>query len=477
MSLSISASPKDVSTLSLDDLPLICASIKGHWWMTPAKLDAFVKQMDNTIQAGYTTQSNLNDLKRQAGYFIPVPFKPINEAYPDVDNPAVEKWEQDRDRAHDELVEFEAVWRKSKTKPDEGVLAHYQELRTKRDFLRRNSPPGKISNPNLPSDMLKHKFEPAHIGAVSTKLKQTLALSDHPVKKQALAALYELQKIEAVLTFLASKVGKPPTKAERKQQALAMAPPATREARALVSRTLTLMTDQVKEKYITDTETPWLEELARFFALSHHAQLKFLKMDGRSEADRLKRNEASKAEHLKTTGRDWGFAGESRGRHWIESILDIASVGTEDKSFGNGQRSATSWKPYKDWRKRIHAAAVAQAERMQKAFVEKNTDKLASIIEAKGNIDRLPEILNVSCHSAVIQSNIKFVFTDRSHFTVRNKIVEKGSYDYRRGSWKPFYQFPTTFHNVTLGNGKPLPGQVSEDDMNKVFAKAKRKAA
>jgi hypothetical protein len=127
-----------------------------------------------------------------------------------------------------------------------------------------------------------------------------------------------------------------------------------------------------------------------------------------------------------------------------------------------------TWTLKSDWRKLILDRVTAIANRMQTFFAEKNTDKLSLILEIKDNLNGKPTILNVHAGLGVIEGNVKFSFEDGSFFTVRNKVVEKSTTDWY-GNWTPFYQFPTTFHQVSLPNGK-LTAMYSEEQMVTDFA-------
>ena len=103
--------------------------------------------------------------------------------------------------------------------------------------------------------------------------------------------------------------------------------------------------------------------------------------------------------------------------------------------------------------------------------------KIAVILEAK-QLKGKPTILNATAAFGVIEGNIKFEFKDGSYFTVRHKVVEKALSHWRDDKETTFWQFPTTFHNAVLANGKEMPGQPSEQEMKTLFIGAtKRKAS
>lgn len=105
-----------------------------------------------------------------------------------------------------------------------------------------------------------------------------------------------------------------------------------------------------------------------------------------------------------------------------------------------------------------------QADQTREYFIYKNLDKIASILDAKGNyksamlLDRT--VLNG------LEGTIRVEFQDGSGFTVKNAVV------YVMNSYgTQFNRFPLTFTDVYLPNGARMP-RPSEQRMNEVFVKA-----
>lgn len=102
---------------------------------------------------------------------------------------------------------------------------------------------------------------------------------------------------------------------------------------------------------------------------------------------------------------------------------------------------------------------------MLEHFIVKNTTKLSAIATAKNNLKDVT-ILKSETARGVVEGVLKLTFLDNSEFTVDNKVVMSVS---KYG--KPFYRFPTTFHNVVMPDGTKMKG-VSEESMNELFAKS-----
>lgn len=114
--------------------------------------------------------------------------------------------------------------------------------------------------------------------------------------------------------------------------------------------------------------------------------------------------------------------------------------------------------------KAIEKIAKREAENMKEAFLMKNVDKLANILEKKGELKGKPK--HTSYRKGDFFGSMRVEFKDGSGFTVVNKVVTKVNF---HGTW--FHQFPTTFHNVVMPDGSKMK-QPSEKRMIEVFAVA-----
>jgi len=112
--------------------------------------------------------------------------------------------------------------------------------------------------------------------------------------------------------------------------------------------------------------------------------------------------------------------------------------------------------------KAIEKVAKAEGEAMKEAFLMKNVDKLANILEKKGQLKGKPK--HNSYRKGDFFGSMNIEFMDGSKFTVVNKVVSKVNY---HGTW--FNQFPTTFHDVVMPDGSKMK-QPSEKRMIEVFA-------
>ena len=95
-------------------------------------------------------------------------------------------------------------------------------------------------------------------------------------------------------------------------------------------------------------------------------------------------------------------------------------------------------------------------------YVEKNTDKLAPVVERKADLKEI-KIIKVYVSPYALESNMLFTFDSGAEFIVVNKSV----YGYS-ATGKSFVRFPTTFHDVKLSDGTKM-SMPSEEKMNTDF--------
>lgn len=118
-----------------------------------------------------------------------------------------------------------------------------------------------------------------------------------------------------------------------------------------------------------------------------------------------------------------------------------------------------------------HDEAHRERKRIEETFLHKNALKLSALLDAKGNltsIDVLPAApVRLHDGAGTLTSEMSVKFADGSHFNVRNKVIINTS-----STGQGFYQYPTTFHDVMLPDGKTLDAP-SEEKMVKVFGAAR----
>ena len=111
----------------------------------------------------------------------------------------------------------------------------------------------------------------------------------------------------------------------------------------------------------------------------------------------------------------------------------------------------------KDYKSIVGKMAKQSAKEAVESFVLKMKMKLSVIVGSKG--------IGVDVSGNSNRNTISFEFADGSKFTVQNSIVLSYSV-----YGKPFYRYPTTFHNVILPNGDKLRNP-SESKIKREFVK------
>lgn len=111
--------------------------------------------------------------------------------------------------------------------------------------------------------------------------------------------------------------------------------------------------------------------------------------------------------------------------------------------------------------------AASARKNIEETFLHKNALKLSSLLDKKGNLTAINVLPGtpVKLHqgAGTLTSEMEVIFADGSRFNVRNKVIINTS-----AVGRPFYQYPTTFHDVKLADGAKLESP-SEEKMVKVF--------
>ncbi len=105
--------------------------------------------------------------------------------------------------------------------------------------------------------------------------------------------------------------------------------------------------------------------------------------------------------------------------------------------------------------------ATAEADEARTHFIQKNTLKLENIIHNKSlyGVDGM-EVTPIHVRAgSTFEGSIDLKFSDGMEFIVTNKLVYKRSI-----LGRPFFQYPTTFHNVKIA-GQKTRSMVPEDEM------------
>ena len=128
-----------------------------------------------------------------------------------------------------------------------------------------------------------------------------------------------------------------------------------------------------------------------------------------------------------------------------------------DSKYDHNERGGYAYTLKSDYKKILKDTAKQNAKEGVEKFVYKMKMKLSVIVGGRG--------IGVNVDGNHNRNTMSFEFEDGSRFTVQNSIVLSYSI-----YGKPFYRYPTTFHNVILPNGDKLRNP-SEAKIKKEFAK------
>lgn len=113
-------------------------------------------------------------------------------------------------------------------------------------------------------------------------------------------------------------------------------------------------------------------------------------------------------------------------------------------------------------RNKIERQSLLDTENTIETFVQKNTEKMATILHDRQDCDQF--IPKLSFRQGIIEGDIQVKCQNGDEFRVNNQLVFVPE-----GEKIAHYRFPTTFHDVKLQ--QKVEKMVSEEWMNKLFTK------
>jgi len=216
-----------------------------------------------------------------------------------------------------------------------------------------------------------------------------------------------------------------------------------------VKAKLLSFTDKQFKAVVADYEDYYTKSLTRFLADQEAA---FKRYSAEAEKDRAEGRRPKGS--MRGTRRD-----PSRWDQGLPHIMPFLEW--DDARSDRHYPLVEVYKSKGTWKQDIKKEAEKVTREIRDGFVRKNTMKLSAIVTGKGNLKSI-EVLGWARSN--FEGDMRFAFKDGSSFEVRNKTVTKMS---SRGRW--FSQYPTTFHQVIMPDGKKMPSP-SEKRMIDVFA-------
>lgn len=177
------------------------------------------------------------------------------------------------------------------------------------------------------------------------------------------------------------------------------------------------------------------------------------------------------------------FAEKNKGKTWYEAthgprgeaLMFWGSIASDLMNMVETVKAKRSDRGYDadvtvigELKKNAEASALAlakdEADQARAHFINKNTLKLENIIHNKSlyGVEGLEVTPGTVRAGNTFEGTIELKFSDGMEFTVLNKLVYKLS-----TLGRPFYQYPTTFHNVKIP-GQKTRAMIPEDEMLEV---------
>lgn len=293
-----------------------------------------------------------------------------------------------------------------------------------------------IPNPNLSN--------------LAGRLKRVEKTPDSPTRDALVEFLKEIAPLGEAYAFLKANTRKRQVKTEEQREAERFMPPASSSQAVAKVR-------DVLEKAIDRAYTGLVE---RYTLGNRRAIQTYLDAQAKALADPERKGKTySPTTHFS--------AKDSRGR---DVVFDPMGVAFLSRMLSHKYESTaysehtTVYKADDDTWTTSDNEAVKQAKLVRDQFLYKNLVKLTPVLEAKGDaaFESIQEVYQFNLGD--MRGEFQARFKDGSSFCLRNEVVFVVN---QHGT--EFNRFPTTFHDVRLAGGVPMPSP-SEERMHTVFA-------
>jgi hypothetical protein len=270
---------------------------------------------------------------------------------------------------------------------------------------------------------------------------------DTPYTQAMLAVLTEFKPIAEGIKTLKDKVVKRQPKAPEDLKAKYTAPEASTRAIAQVRDILMQITQDAYDRLYASLLEDNRRRVKRYIEITN--ELRALCPDYKRPASQEIRECATKLNETR-------------------SSLMLPGLRAAIEIVENGERPTYSGFDFREERLVAdHEAVIAKATQdvcddIRDTFVYKNLAKIDSILEAKGDFEKI-EINGYDVSLSGLEGTLRLTFKDSAAFTIKNSVVYVvNSYGTK------FFRWPLTFHNVIKSDGTAMK-QPSEEKMNTEF--------
>lgn len=289
-----------------------------------------------------------------------------------------------------------------------------------------------------------------NLSNLAGRLKRVEKTPDSPTRDALVEFLKEIAPLGEAYAFLKANTRKRQVKTEEQREAERFMPPpsssqAVAKVRAVLEEAINRAYQGLVDRFTQDNR----RTIQRY-------------LDAQTAAlDDPERNGKTYSPTTHYTHKD------ARGR---EQVVDPLAVSFLHKVLNSNHEKrghynyATVYKADADTWVASDKEAEQQARDIRDQFLYKNLVKLTPVLEAKGD-EAFQSVREIGQFDlAGLKGEFEVLFEDGSSFRLRNEVVFVVN-----SFGTQFHRFPTTFHDVMLPGGVPMPSP-SEERMHAVFA-------
>lgn len=286
-----------------------------------------------------------------------------------------------------------------------------------------------------------------NLSNLAGRLKRVKATAAHPIRTQLIELLEELMPLATQYEFLRANAVKRRPKTPEEKAAEFQPPPSSSAAVAAARQALETAIDRTFQDLVDRRRASNQRRLDSYFA-ARDKTLADPEFKGRTY---------SPYNHLSIRKAGYNRLMDQDGLSFLHHVLVPVTKKIND-------RYVDIYEQDDETQAKSNALADKEARHIREQFLYKSLSKITPILEAKGDetFDKIEEIGELNLEGR--EGEFLVSFKDGSSFRLRNAVVfVVNQFDTH------FCRFPTTFHDVKLPGGKPMPGP-SEERMHTLFA-------
>lgn len=326
----------------------------------------------------------------------------------------------------------------SKDSISRAIDAAWQAVPRDLDYLRTLSDAHYNALDTIPAPNLSN---------LAGRLKRVKATAAHPIRTQLIELLEELMPLATQYEFLRANAVKRRPKTPEEKAAEFQPPPSSSAAVAAARKALETAIDRTFQDLVDRRRSSNQRRLESYFS-ARDKTLADPEFKGRTY---------SPYTHLSIRKAGYNRLMDQDGLSFLHHVLVPVTKKIND-------RYVDIYEQDDETQAKSNALADKEARHIREQFLYKSLSKITPILEAKGDevFDKIEEIGELNLEGR--EGEFLVSFKDGSSFRLRNAVVfVVNQFDTH------FCRFPTTFHDVKMPGGKPMPSP-SEERMHTLFA-------